>query len=172
VEDKSNELARRSIERLVADTFMHVEMLNNITKSHPELVIPIARRHIVWPGLTSRKLAFQKKNAELIKKIQLGKNYVLKGEFQPDSPSTHLAYLVHWWGTTMQKQWGLPKLTRRNSRKWFDQVWRGMLSVLHIVPEKDPYYAQLAQSAATPAIKRAEIKRKIKRTFAKVIRHK
>jgi hypothetical protein len=161
-------IARRAIERLVEQTFMYVNELNNVTERHPELVIPIARRQIVWPGLISRKRAFREKNDKLISKIQLGNDFVLTGEFQPDAPATHLAYLVHWWG----ELWGLPKLTRKNSSEWFDQVWRRMLSELHIVPEKDPYYTQLAQSAATPAAKRAEIKRNIRRSFTKVIRHK
>ncbi|PYI98459.1 MAG: hypothetical protein DME98_04295 [Verrucomicrobia bacterium] len=166
------DLAQWSIARLVEDTWTHVERLNKIAESRPELLIPIAREQIQWPGFISRKSAFQKKNAKLTNDIQLGNDFALKGEWQPDSPSTHGAYLVHWWGTNMQEQWGLPKLTRRNSKKWFDQVWRRMRSELHIKLEKEPYYKQLAQSAATPEAAREEIRKQIYRSFEKVIRHK
>jgi hypothetical protein len=165
------DLAQWSLERQLKDTWMHVERLNEFIKLHPKLVIPIARREIQWPGFISRKRAFQKENKKLMERIELGNDYVLTGEFQPDSPSTHGAYLVHWWGTHKQKQWGLPKLTRRNSKKWFDQAWRCMRSEGKKL-EQIPYYAQLGQSAATPAAARVEIKGKIYRRFAQVIRHK
>jgi hypothetical protein len=170
--EESSEVQRWAIERLVQETWNHVEHLNNVVKSHPELVIPIARNRIVWPAFISRKRAFRKENEKLMEKIQLGKDFVLTGEWQPDSPSARGAFLVHHWGTARQKQWGLPKLTRRNSRTWFDQAYRCMRQKIGIVMEQDPQFASLGQSAATPAATRAEIKRKIRRSFTQVIRHK
>ena len=184
MEDKKNELARWSIERLVNDAFMHVEMLNNITKRHPELVIPIARRHIVWPGLISRKSAFQKKNVKLMNDIQLGDDFVLKGKFQPEAAATHGAFWVHSWGTRMQKQWRLPKLTRKNKRSWFDKAWCRIVgagkSDLHATPENDPLQGPLGKSAERdykrddpkkkiPLAVRAEIKRQIWKAFDTLI---
>lgn len=170
--DGQREAERLNIERLVEDTLTRIEGLNALAEKEPELLVPIARKRIVWPGFISRKRAFQKENARLMNKIQLGNDFALAGEWQPDSPSTRGALWVYWWGTVMQKRWRLPKLTRRNSRKWFDQAWRCMRSELHIIPEQDRLLAPLGQSAATPAAARAEIKRKIRRRFTQVIRHK
>ena len=68
---------------------MCVESLNNVRNSHPELVIPIARKQFVWPGFISRKRAFKKENAETMEKIQLGDDFVLSAvqRRHPHSPS-------------------------------------------------------------------------------------
>jgi hypothetical protein len=52
------------IERLVETTFLYVEQLNNVTERLPQLVIPIARRHIVWPGLIQPQTRVSKKEPE------------------------------------------------------------------------------------------------------------
>src|SRR4029453_8161607 len=97
--DGQREVERLNIERLVEETFMKVESLNRLAERKPELLIPIARRQLVWPGFISRKRAFQKQNAELIDKIQLGKDSgYSEGEWQPNSPSTLAANLVYQWG--------------------------------------------------------------------------
>lgn len=169
-----------SIERLVEEVFMCVEHLNNITKSHPDLVIPIARRLIVWPGFISRKSAFQKKNAKLMARIELGNDYALTGEWQPDSSSTRGAHWLYSWGIGMAKEWRLPKLTRKNKRSWFDKVWQCLIKKLHIIPEQDPLLGPLGKSAKrdykredskerTPRAVRAEIKRQIWKAFDKLI---
>jgi hypothetical protein len=87
--DGQREVERLNIERLVEETFMKVESLNRLAERKPELLIPIARRQLVWPGFISRKRAFQKQNAELIDKIQLGKDSgYSEGEW----------HLVYQWG--------------------------------------------------------------------------
>lgn len=170
----------QAIERVVRETWMYVEHLNAITKSRPELLIPIARKQIVWPAFISRKRASQKQNAELMDKIQLGDDYVLTGEWQPNSPSTHGALWVHWWGTRMSKEWRLPQLTKKNKRPWFDRTWRCMERHLHITPENDPLLAPLGKSAQRyykredpnermPLALRAEIRRRIWKAFNTLI---
>jgi len=171
MKNKKTDLNPAAIERFVQETWDHVEHLNNIARLHPESVIRIARKRIVWPGFISRKRAFQKNNAKLMRDIQLGNDFVLTGEWQPDSSSARGAFLVHWWGTTMQKQWGLPKLTEKNKTTWFDKVWRCIIEELHIVPEKDPMLARLSGSAKTPAAMRAEIRRQTRKAFDVLIRH-
>jgi uncharacterized linocin/CFP29 family protein len=81
-----NKAERQAIERLVQETWMRVEHLNEIAKSHPELVIQFARKQIVWPGFISRKRAFQKENAKLMDKIELGRNsnYSDRGQMSED----------------------------------------------------------------------------------------
>jgi hypothetical protein len=182
VEDKKNELARWAIERLVQETFMYVQMLNNITQRYPELVIPIARKQVVWPGLISRKRAFQQDNAKLIDKIQLGKESGYSDrEWQPDAPATHGAHWVHWWGSGMAKKWRLPEITRKNKKSWFDKTWRCMERDLHIELENDPLLGPLGKSAKKfyykredpkkrmPLAVRAEIKRQIWKAFDTLI---
>jgi hypothetical protein len=127
------ERQRQIIERLARDTWMRVESLNRIAKSYPELVIPIARKQIVWPGFISCKRAFQKKNAELMETIQLGKESdYSEGEWQPNAPSTRAAYWLHWLGRLKKAEWELPKLTKNNKRTWFNKVWRCVIEELHL----------------------------------------
>ena len=92
---------------------------------------------------------------------------------------------MHWWGTTMQKQWRLPKLTRKNKRSWFDKTWCRIVGAgkrdLHATPENDPLLAPLGESAKKryykredpkermPLAVRAEIKRQIWKAFDKLI---
>src|SRR4029453_8989052 len=97
--DGQREVERLNIERLVEETFMKVESLNRLAERKPELLIPIARRQLVWPGFISRKL---------IDKIQLGKDSgYSEGEWQPNSPSTLAANLVYQWGKWRKSEWRL-----------------------------------------------------------------
>jgi hypothetical protein len=177
---KNKKLARWSIERLVRETFMYVEHLNHITERHPELVIPIARRHIAWPGLISRKTALQKDNVKLMKDIQLGDDFVLTGEWQPDALATRWVYSLYRWGGDPAKGWGLPRLTRKNKRSWFDKAWDCLLRDLPVTPENDPRLAPLGKSAKRdykrddpkeriPLAVRAGIKRQIWKAFDTLI---
>jgi hypothetical protein len=167
--DKNDQQAIRYVDRLVRETCKRVERLNRIARSAPELVIPIARQQIRWPGFISRKRAFQKENSELMDAIHLGENFKLTGEWHPRSASTRGALSVHWWGSVLQKTWGLPQLTKKNKKRWFNRTWSCMVRYTQFTPESDPLYRSLA---GTPAAKRAEIKRKIYRSFAKNIRPK
>lgn len=48
--DGQREAERLNIERLVEDTFRHIEALNGLAEREPELLVPIARKQIVWPA--------------------------------------------------------------------------------------------------------------------------
>jgi hypothetical protein len=178
---KNNKAERQAIERLAQETWMRVEHLNEIAKSDPDLVIPIARKQIVWPGFISRKRAFQKENAELMARIELGRNSNYSDrEWRPDAPATRGAHWVYWWGSGMAKQWRLPQLTGKNKRSWFDKAWSCMLRDLHVTPENDPRLGPLGESAKryykredpkerAPLAMRAEIKRQIWKAFDTLI---
>jgi hypothetical protein len=167
-----------AIERYVQETFMHVEHLNNIAKLHPEWVIPIARKRIVWPAFISRKTALQKQNVELMATIELGKESGYSDrEWQPDAPATRGALWVKWLGERYGKQWRLPPFSQKNKRNWFDKAWRCAERDLHITPENDPLLGPLGKSAKRyyykredpkkrmPLAVRAEIKRQIWKAF-------
>jgi len=171
-----------AIERFVQETWMHVEHLHAIAKFHPELVIPIARKRIVWPAFISRKTALQKQNAELMSAIQLGKESGYSDrEWRPNAPATRAALWVYWWGSRRAKQWRLPQLTRKNKRKWFDKAWRCMLRYLEVTPEDHPLLGPLGKSAKRyyykredpkkrePLAVRAEIQRQIWKAFDTLI---
>ena len=179
---KNNKTEQQAIERLVQDTWMHVEHLNEIAKRHPELVIPIARRQMVWPGFISRKRAFQKENAKLMARIELGANSDFSDrQWRPDAPATRAAHLVYRWGSGMATKWRLPRLTMKTKRRWFDKAWRCMLEKLHITPENDPLLGILGKSAKRyyykrenpkkrmPLAVRTEIKRRIWKVFDTLI---
>src|SRR4029077_3572199 len=154
---------------------------NEIAKSRPELVIPIARRKIVWPGFISRKRAFQKENAKLLVRSELGRNSNYSDrEWRPDAAATRGAHWVYSWGELRKAEWGLPKLTRKNKRTWFDKAWRCMLRDLHVTPQNDPHLGSLGKSAKRhykredpkermPLAVRAEIKRQIWKAFDTLI---
>jgi hypothetical protein len=179
--DDQRERERLNIERLVEETFMKVESLKHLAERKQELLIPIARRQLVWPAFISRKSAFQKQNAELMNKIQLGKESgYSEGEWQPDSPSTRAANLVYQWGKWKKSEWKLPTLTRKNKRKWFDKVWRCLIKKLHIIPEQDALLRLLGKSAKmyykredsekrAPLAMRAEIQRQIWKAFDRLV---
>jgi len=181
---KNNKTKQRAIERLVRETWMHVEHLNGIAKRRPDLLIPIARRRIAWPGFISRKRAFQKENANLMARIELGANSDYSDrQWRPDARATRGAQWVYGWGIGMTKKWRLPPLTRKNKRRWFDKAWRWMLKNLQITPEKDPLLGPLGNSAKAqkwhykredpkermPLAVRAEIKRQIWKAFDRLI---
>jgi len=114
---KNNKTEQQAIERLVQETWMRVEYLNEIAKRHPALVIPIARRQMVWPAFISHKRAFQKENAKLMAKIELGadSDYSDK-QWRPDARATRAVIWVYGWGSRMAKKWALPRLAGTSSR--------------------------------------------------------
>jgi hypothetical protein len=142
----------------------------------------IARQTFYWPGFISRKRAFDRKNAELMDKIELGVDcpYSPK-QWQISAPTTHTVMRLHLYCRTYEKQWQLPPLTtNENKRSWFEQAWKYMVNDLHVVPENDPVLARLGKSAEryykredpkerTPRAVRAEIKRQIWKAFDKLI---
>jgi hypothetical protein len=171
--DGQRERERLNIERLVEETFMKVQSLKDLAERKPELLVPIARRQLVWPAFIGRKTDFQKQNAQLMDKLQLGKESgYSEREWQPNSASTRAANLVYQWGKWKKSEWGLPKLTRKNKKAWFNKVWRCLIEELHIVPEKGPMLSRLSGSAKTPAAMRAEIKRQTWKAFDALIRTK
>ena len=67
-----------------------------------------------------RKRAFDKKNAEIMDKIQLGVDcpYSPK-QWQISAPTTHTAMTLHLYCKLYEKQWQLPPLTtKKNKRLW------------------------------------------------------
>jgi hypothetical protein len=156
--------------------------LDHLAQKRPELFRPVARQTFYWPGFISRKRAFDRKNAELMDKIELGVDcpYSPK-QWRISAPTTHTAITLHLLCRTYEKQWQLPPLTtKKNKRLWFEQGWKHMVADLHVVPENDPVLAPLGKSAEryykredskerTPLAVRAEIKRQIWRAFDTVI---
>jgi hypothetical protein len=188
---KNQERERRRIERLLEKASKYVQQLNEIAKSRPELLVPIARKLIKWPGFISPKHAFQKQNDELINEIQLGVDSPFSPKrWRPSAPTTQMAIDIYKLCCTYEKQWQLPPLTKETKRLWFDRGWDYRVNVLGIVPEKDPVLARLGKSAARErsgldnksvlAAKyrgracdvRAEIKRQVWNTFNRMLSNK
>jgi hypothetical protein len=156
--------------------------LDDMAHKRPELFRVIARQTFYWPGFISHKRAFDRKNAELMEKIELGVDcpYSPK-QWQISAPTTQLAMTFHLYCRTYEKQWQLPPLTtKKNKRLWFERAWQYMADDLHVVPENDPVLAPLGESAKrdykredpkerTPLAVRAEIKRQIRKAFDKLI---
>jgi hypothetical protein len=155
-----------------------VVALEDIAKKRPELLRPIARQTFFWPGFISRKRAFDRENAKLMDKIELGVGgpYSTK-QWRISAPSTQLAIKLHLLCRTYEKQWQLPRLTKKNKRTWFEQGWKHMVNDLGVVPEKDPHLAKLGKSATRnrsgwdakyrghACDVRAEIKRQVRNAF-------
>ena len=151
----------------------------------PELILPFSRRIFLWPALISRKRAFGIENAKLMDKLQLGEGDVFsQRQWRLSAPSTQAAAGLFVTANFHKKEWGLPPLTKKNKRTWFEKSWNHMLR--HgIVPEEKPFLAQLGKSAIgkrsisrgmpeqTEGMKRddmrAEIKRQIWNAFDKLI---
>ena len=156
--------------------------LHDMAQKRPELFRPIARHLFSWPGFISRKRAFDRKNAELMEKIELGADcpYSTK-QWRISAPTTHTAMTLHLYCCKHEKQWQLPPLTtKKNKRSWFEHGWNYMVNDLHLVPENDPVLAPLGKSAEryykredpkerTVMAVRAEIKRQIWKAFDKLI---
>jgi hypothetical protein len=156
--------------------------LDHMARKRPELFRVIARQTFYWPGFISHKRAFDRKNDELMEKIELGVDcpYSPK-QWQISAPTTQLAMTFHLHCRTYEKQWQLPPLTtKKNKRMWFERAWQYMVDDLHVVPENDPVLAPLGESAKrdykredpkerTPLAVRAEIKRQIWKAFDKLI---
>jgi hypothetical protein len=125
-----------------------VTALNDIAQKRPELLRLVARQTFYWPGFISRKRAFDRKNAEIMDKIELGADspYSAK-KWRISAPTTHLAMQLHLRCRTYEKQWQLPPLTKKTKRLWFEQAWKHMVDDLHFLPENDPVLAKLAKSA-------------------------
>jgi hypothetical protein len=180
---KDNETPQQAIiESMVQETWMMVENLNGMAEREPELLIPIARKQIVWPGFISTKAAYNRKNSELMEKIQLGKDSPFSsGEWRPNAPSTQRAIWLYWLGRRRAKQCGLPqKITKKNKKAWFDKAWRCAIKKLNWEPEKDPALARLGESAKryykreNPKVRmslavRAEIKRQVWHAFDRLV---
>jgi hypothetical protein len=178
---KKNKAEQQAIERLVQETWMHVEHLNSIAERRPDLLIPIARKRILWPGFISRKRGFDTQNVKRMDRIELGANSDYSDrEWRPDAAATHGANWVYWWGIRMAKIWRLPPLTGKNKMRWFDEAWSCMEKNLHITPETDLLLGPLGKSAKRdykrenpkerePLAMRAEIKRQIRKAFDTLI---
>jgi len=126
-----------------------VTELDHMAHKRPELFRLVARQTFYWPALISRKRAFDKKNAELMDKIELGADcpYSTK-KWRISAPTTHTAMWLHLQCRTYEKQWELQPLTKKTKRLWFERGWKHMVNDLGVVPEKDPVLAKLGKSAA------------------------
>jgi hypothetical protein len=73
-----------------------VMALNHMAQKRPELFRHVARKTFYWPGFISRKRAFDRKNAELMEKIELGADcpYSTK-QWRISAPTTHTAMTLH-----------------------------------------------------------------------------
>ena len=71
-----------------------VRDLHDMAQKRPELLRPIARQSIVWPGFVSRKRAFHKANTKLMEEIELGALYSSK-QWRLEATSTQLAVKLH-----------------------------------------------------------------------------
>jgi hypothetical protein len=150
-----------------------VTELHDMAQERPELLRPIARQIVFWPGFISRKRAFDTANDKLIDKIELGVGgpYSTK-RWHLEAASTQFAMRLHWLCRTYEQQLGLPPLTtEKNKWIWFEQIWNYAVNVLHIKPEDNPHLAKLGNAAVTRNInasaedKRAEIKKQVWNAF-------
>jgi len=125
-----------------------VTALHDMAQKRPELLRPIARQIILWPGFISRKRAFDTENAKLMDKIELGVGgpYSTK-QWRISATSTQFAIRLHLEGQKHAKQLGLPPLTKKNKKTWFERIWKYAVDDLNIEPEKNPVLAKLGKSA-------------------------
>jgi hypothetical protein len=154
-----------------------VTALQDMAQKRPELLRPIARQTFVWPGLISRKRAFETENDKLMDKIELGVGgpYSSK-KWHLEATSTQFAIVLHSKLQPHAKQLGLPPLTtEENKRIWFEKVWSYAVNDLGIEPEKNPHLAKLGRAAVTRNInasaedQRAEIKKQVWNAFNRLI---
>ena len=162
-----------------------VMALNDIAQKRPELLRLVARQKFYWPSFICRKRAFDRKNAEIMDKIQLGVDcpYSPK-QWQISAPTTHTAMTLHLYCKLYEKQWQLPPLTKETKRLWFDRGWKHMVNDLGVVPEKDPHLVKLGKSATRKrsgwdakyrggaSDVRAEIKRQVWNAFNRLLSNK
>lgn len=125
-----------------------VSELHDLAQKRPELLRPIAREQIVWPGFICRKRALDVENADIMDKIELGVGVPFSTKrWQMTATSTQFAISLYSLCHTYEKELQLPPLTKKNKRSWFDRVWRYAVNELGVVPENNPYLAQLGKSA-------------------------
>jgi hypothetical protein len=149
-----------------------VTALHDLAQKRPELLRPIARQTFFWPGFISRKRAFDRENAKLMDKIELGVGgpYSTK-QWRISAASTQLAIKLHLLCHTYEKQWQLPPLTKKAKPIWFEKAWNYMVNDYGVVPEQDPHLTRLGRAAITRNInasaedKRAEIRKQVWKTF-------
>jgi len=151
-----------------------VMALHDMAQKRPELLRPIARQQIVWPGFISRKKrAFDTENAKLMDKIELGVGGPFSTKkWQISATSTQFAIRLYLEGQKHAKQLGLPPLTTKKKKQiWFERIWKYAVDDLHIEPEKNPVLAKLGRAAVTRNINasaediRAEIKKQVWKAF-------
>ena len=110
--------------------------LDHMARKRSELFRVIARQTFYWPGFISHKRAFDRKNAELMEKIELGVDcpYSPK-QWQISAPTTQLAMTFHLYCRTYETQWQLPPLTtKKNKRLWFERAWQYTTAKNHKKP--------------------------------------
>src|SRR5215469_14404580 len=159
------------------ESCQRVTELYDLAQKRPELLRPIARQTFFWPGVISRKKAFETRNKELMHRIELGVGGPFSTKkWQIEAPSTQFAIWFYLEFQKYAKQLDLPPLTtEENKRIWFDKAWNYAVKDLHIEPEKNPHLAKLGQAAVTRNYKasaedqRAEIKRQVWNAFNGVI---
>jgi hypothetical protein len=127
-----------------------VVRLNAWAKERPELFQRTARQIFFWPGLMSRKRAFDQETAEVMEKIELGKNCLYRNDKQwrINEPATQFAIYLHALATAFAKHWQLPPLSSEKSKRaWFERSWRYVVDECGFVPEKNPVFVQFAKRA-------------------------
>jgi hypothetical protein len=182
-------LAERGDEMSIILLFMiaaqTVTAVNSGVKQRPDLFLKFSRDLFAWPAFISPKRAIRLANAKLLQTLQLGKGNVYSDKgWQPSAPSTQSALGLFLTAQVHKEKWGLPPLTKKNKRIWFEKSWNHFLSQ-GIVPEQTPKLARLGKSAIgkksvsrgmsvqTEGMKRddvrAEIKRQVWNAFDRLI---
>jgi hypothetical protein len=126
-----------------------VTHLHAWANARPELFRTIAHQSFFWPAMVSRKRAFSEETAKLMEKIELGKNcpYRTDTQWRINEPATQFAILLHALAKTNEKQWQLPPLSdKKSKRARFDRAWR-YLDEIGFDPVQQPVISQLGKRA-------------------------
>jgi hypothetical protein len=151
-----------------------VTLLNAWAKKRPELFQLIAHQTFFWPAMVSRKRAIAGEAADLMEKIELGKNCLYRNDTQwrINEPATQFAIYLHTLAKTFEKQWQLPRLSDlKSKRAWFDRAWRH-LDEIGFDPVQQPVISKLSRRAVTrnyKANEREAIKDRTWEAYDKVI---
>jgi hypothetical protein len=125
-EPSPEEESRAAIE-LWNTTCQLVFRLHAWANARPELFRIIAHQMFFWPAMVSHKRGFAVETADVLEKIELGKNCPYRNDtrWRINEPATQFAIYLYLLAKTFEKQWQLPPLSDEKSKRvWFDRACR------------------------------------------------
>ena len=164
-----------AIRSLLDGAFTAIKFLRVIAQRNPDVLRPYARKAPLWPDLIGKRKVSIEWNRWLLDTLEVGKESPLRGKANYKAHATQTAALILYWLQENQATLGLPILTLRTRKQWFEIGWDALLYVSGEHPEKDNYLRQIgshygqhsknigAQEKVTPATREANIRAGIRK---------